>query len=232
MPSSPLVDAGPAQATPGPPSSSPPTASDGPDDLSLPPSCTDQPLHVPRPRSLDPDPHDLYQPLYYSHPPPSLLSDDPSTPTLQHFTPGPCLPIRPDDADPLTRTTCMADPLFPLTIDDSSPVVRYSPFADTFGAPNTAQGWNPFYTDSGFATVDAGAGSAIGPAIGNGTGLHLTACDGAVLEIDWTGEHRAAFSSFHVSCRLQASVLPLSIHPICDALALPRTRARGVRARC
>ncbi|KAI0709554.1 hypothetical protein C8T65DRAFT_708394 [Cerioporus squamosus] len=82
----------------------------------------------------------------------------------------------------------MADPLFPLTIDDTSPVVRYSPFADTFSAPNTAQGWNPFYTDSGFATVNSGAGSAIGPAIGNGTSLHLTACDGAALQIDWNGE--------------------------------------------
>ncbi|TFK80327.1 hypothetical protein K466DRAFT_637744 [Polyporus arcularius HHB13444] len=79
----------------------------------------------------------------------------------------------------------MADPLFPLTIDDTSPVVRYSPFADTFSAPSTAQGWNPFYTDSGFATVNSGAGSAIGPAIGNGTSLHLTACDGAALQIDW-----------------------------------------------
>ena len=82
----------------------------------------------------------------------------------------------------------MADPVFNITIDDTSPVVLYAPFADTFSTPNTALGWNPFYTDSGFATVDAGAGSAIGPAIGNGTGLHLTACDGAVLEIDWNGE--------------------------------------------
>ena len=81
----------------------------------------------------------------------------------------------------------MADPVFNTTIDDTSPVVLYAPFADTFSTPNTALGWNPFYTDSGFATVNSGAGSAIGPAIGNGTSLHLTACDGAALQINWNG---------------------------------------------
>ncbi|KAI0745858.1 hypothetical protein C8Q76DRAFT_607014 [Earliella scabrosa] len=98
----------------------------------------------------------------------------------------------------------MADPVFNITIDDTSPVVLYAPFADTFSTPNTALGWNPFYTDSGFATVNSGAGSAIGPAIGNGTSLHLTACDGAALQIDWNGTDITLFGTL---------VLPLTNDP-------------------
>lgn len=81
----------------------------------------------------------------------------------------------------------MADPAFSLTIDDTSPLVLYSPFPDTFSQPQTGQGWNPYYTRSGFASIDSGAGSPISSAIGNGTSLHITAADGAALQITWNG---------------------------------------------
>ncbi|KAI1795592.1 hypothetical protein LXA43DRAFT_970492 [Ganoderma leucocontextum] len=89
----------------------------------------------------------------------------------------------------------MADPVFSLTIDDTSPLVLYSPFADTFSQPQTGQGWNPYYTASGFASIDSGAGSPISPAIGNGTSLHLTAADGAALQIIWNGTDITLFGT-------------------------------------
>lgn len=81
----------------------------------------------------------------------------------------------------------MADLLTTITIDDTSPVISYSPFADTFSSPNTLEGWNPYYTQTGFAQFDSSAGANITKAIGNGTSLHLTACDGAGLQISWNG---------------------------------------------
>ncbi|KAI0675399.1 hypothetical protein C8Q78DRAFT_1114225 [Trametes maxima] len=82
----------------------------------------------------------------------------------------------------------MADPLFPLTIDDTSPVVLYAPFADTFGAPALAAGWNPYFTISGFSETPSGQGADVRSAVGNGTSMHLTAHDGAALQINWNGE--------------------------------------------
>ena len=94
----------------------------------------------------------------------------------------------------------MADPVFSLTIDDTSPLVLYSPFPDTFGQPQTGQGWNPYYTDSGFASIDSGAGSPISSAIGNGTSLHITAADGAALQITWNGACLCVRSLSHCLC--------------------------------
>ncbi|OBZ70850.1 hypothetical protein A0H81_09220 [Grifola frondosa] len=54
-------------------------------------------------------------------------------------------------------------------------------------APDLTAGWNPYYSDSGFATVDSGMGSVFGTAIGNGTSMHMTSCDGAALAISWNG---------------------------------------------
>ncbi|KAH9942359.1 uncharacterized protein BXZ73DRAFT_87965 [Epithele typhae] len=87
------------------------------------------------------------------------------------------------------------NPLFPLTIDDTSPLVVYQPFADTFTIPNVATGWNPFYTLTGFATVATGADSEVASALGNGTSLHLTACDGASLQVSWNGTDITLFGT-------------------------------------
>ncbi|KAI9067273.1 hypothetical protein FKP32DRAFT_1609454 [Trametes sanguinea] len=87
----------------------------------------------------------------------------------------------------------MADAVFPLAIDDTSPLVLYSPFRDTFtGTPAITAGWNSFDTASGFANSPSGPGAPIGPTVVNGTSLHLTAADGAALQIDWHGK----FTSF------------------------------------
>ena len=80
----------------------------------------------------------------------------------------------------------MADLLTTITIDDTSPVISYSPFADTFSSPNTLEGWNPYYTASGFSS--GSNSSSVVSNIGNGTSLHLTACDGAQVAIQWNGE--------------------------------------------
>jgi len=82
----------------------------------------------------------------------------------------------------------MADPVFPITLDDTSPTIVYAPFGDSFGVPDLSSGWNPYYTDSGFATDPGPLSSGPGVSdIGNGTSLHLTASDGAQLAIKWNG---------------------------------------------
>ena len=122
----------------------------------------------------------------------------------------------------------MADPLFTLIIDDTSPIVSYSPFADTFSTPNTASGWNPYYTDSGFAQFASGAGSDITAAVGNGTSLHLTACDGAFMQISWNGTSPAP----HLpppSAQAPPSPRP-SVHPLFPlAHQTARVGQEGVR---
>ncbi|KAL7281543.1 hypothetical protein ACG7TL_004860 [Trametes sanguinea] len=90
----------------------------------------------------------------------------------------------------------MADAVFPLAIDDTSPLVLYSPFRDTFtGTPAITVGWNSFDTASGFADSPSGPGSLIGPTLVNGTSLHLTAADGAALQIDWHGTGITVFGT-------------------------------------
>ncbi|KAH9948930.1 hypothetical protein B0H21DRAFT_689167 [Amylocystis lapponica] len=81
----------------------------------------------------------------------------------------------------------MADFVFPLTIDDTSPTISYSPFPDTFGVPDVLAGWNPYYTDSGFATDPGPSSSSPVTDIGNGTSLHITALDGAAFAVAWNG---------------------------------------------
>ncbi|KAI0949030.1 hypothetical protein AcW1_008745 [Taiwanofungus camphoratus] len=82
----------------------------------------------------------------------------------------------------------MAGTVFPITIDDTSPTVSYAPFADTFGVPDLLAGWNPYYTYSGFAAdpYSSASGSSVSN-VGNGTSLHLTACDSAAFAIRWNG---------------------------------------------
>ncbi|KAL4251440.1 hypothetical protein ABKN59_005708 [Abortiporus biennis] len=75
---------------------------------------------------------------------------------------------------------------FSITIEDDSPTVVYSPFADTFGTPNITSGWNPFFSDSGFASNSPDL-------VGSGTGLHVTAADGASLTIGWNGSAISVF---------------------------------------
>ncbi len=83
----------------------------------------------------------------------------------------------------------MAVPVFSVTIDDTSPTIAYAPFGDSFGKPILLQGWNPYFTKSGFAT-DAGSSSSDSGVsnIGDGTSLHLTAHDGAEFAISWNGK--------------------------------------------
>ncbi|KAI0786650.1 hypothetical protein C8Q75DRAFT_808179 [Abortiporus biennis] len=75
---------------------------------------------------------------------------------------------------------------FSITIEDDSPTVVYSPFADTFGTPNITSGWNPFFSGSGFASNSPDL-------VGSGTGLHVTAADGASLTIGWNGSAISVF---------------------------------------
>lgn len=72
----------------------------------------------------------------------------------------------------------MANPL-QICIDDMSPTITYYPFADTFGTPDLLAGWNPYYTDSGYAAYQG--------QIGVGTSLHRTSLDGASCSVQWNG---------------------------------------------
>ena len=127
----------------------------------------------------------------------------------------------------------MADPLFNLIIDDTSPLITYSPFSDTFTAPNIPGGWNPYYTDSGFAQRSSGNGSDIIAAIGNGTSLHLTAHDGAFLQISWNGA--SSCSSCHPTCpsflrtHRRASMRRPSL-PRCSLPSVYRGAREGIRS--
>ncbi|KAJ7772692.1 hypothetical protein DFH07DRAFT_170627 [Mycena maculata] len=67
-----------------------------------------------------------------------------------------------------------------FTVDDSSPTVTYTPIGDTFAAPNLSAGWNPYWTNPGFSSATTGA-------VGSGTSLHITSCNGATLAIQWKG---------------------------------------------
>ncbi|KAF9010738.1 hypothetical protein BDQ17DRAFT_1421079 [Cyathus striatus] len=69
--------------------------------------------------------------------------------------------------------------LLQFTLDDTSPAIAYSPFPDTLGSPNLTAGWNPYFTNSAFATSLA--------QLGNGTSLHITSLDGAALAVRWFG---------------------------------------------
>ncbi|KJA27599.1 hypothetical protein HYPSUDRAFT_51655 [Hypholoma sublateritium FD-334 SS-4] len=69
--------------------------------------------------------------------------------------------------------------LVTFSVDDTSPAVTYSPFRDTFSTPNLIGGWNPYFSNSGFATSQG--------AVGVGTSLHITSLDGAALQIQWQG---------------------------------------------
>jgi hypothetical protein len=73
----------------------------------------------------------------------------------------------------------MANPL-QISVNDSSPSISYFPFADTFSTPDIQAGWNPYFTDSGFAAAQGETG--------NGTSLHITAHDGAVMSLQWNGQ--------------------------------------------
>ncbi|TFK44161.1 hypothetical protein BDQ12DRAFT_708173 [Crucibulum laeve] len=64
-------------------------------------------------------------------------------------------------------------------VDDTSPSISYFPFRDTFSTPNLSAGWNPYFDDSGFASV-------LGEE-GNGTSLHITSLDGASISVQWHG---------------------------------------------
>lgn len=75
----------------------------------------------------------------------------------------------------------MADPLR-LSIDNTSPTISYYPFADTFGAPNLNAGWNPYFSDSGYAAFQG--------QLGSGTSAHRTSLDGASFSVQWNGAYR------------------------------------------
>ena len=72
-----------------------------------------------------------------------------------------------------------------LLIDNTSPEIAYYPFRDTFSTPELSLGWNPYYSISGFATIQG--------QIGNGTSSHITSLDGAALTFQWHGKsaHRS-----------------------------------------
>ena len=46
-----------------------------------------------------------------------------------------------------------------LVVDDTSPEIVYSPFGDTFSTPDLLAGWNPYYSSSGFASVQGQVGN-------------------------------------------------------------------------
>ncbi|KAH9935776.1 uncharacterized protein B0H18DRAFT_977253 [Fomitopsis serialis] len=81
----------------------------------------------------------------------------------------------------------MADTLFSITVDDNSPTIAYAPFGDTLGQPDVSAGWNPYYTGSGFSSGSNSSSSSAVSNFGNGTSLHVTACDGAQVAIQWNG---------------------------------------------
>lgn len=91
----------------------------------------------------------------------------------------------------------MADTVFPVTLDDTSPTITYAPFADALSLPNLTAGWNSYYTVSGFSTdPGSSSSSSVVSNIGNGTSLHLTACDGAQFAIKWNGESVVCHHTF------------------------------------
>ena len=71
---------------------------------------------------------------------------------------------------------------FAILIDDTSPTIVYTPFGDTYSAPNLSAGWNPYFSESGFAT-----NTAVGQE-GQGTSFHVTSADGASMGLRWNGE--------------------------------------------
>ncbi|KAI0339912.1 hypothetical protein BDW22DRAFT_1399608 [Trametopsis cervina] len=86
------------------------------------------------------------------------------------------------------------DGSFRITIDDTSPTVVYAPFADTFSSPNLTAGWNPFFSDSGFADTTSSDGQ-----VGEGTSFHVTSGDGASLRIRWNGTAVTLYGFFPTS---------------------------------
>lgn len=66
-----------------------------------------------------------------------------------------------------------------LSVDDSSPTIEYIPFPDTLGTPNLLGGWNPYFTESAFASTPGESG--------NGTSLHLTSHDQAAISLTFFG---------------------------------------------
>lgn len=66
-----------------------------------------------------------------------------------------------------------------FTVNDTSPTILYTPFGDTFSTPNLSAGWNPYYTNSGFASTPG--------EVGDGTSLHITSNNGSSLLVQWHG---------------------------------------------
>lgn len=75
-------------------------------------------------------------------------------------------------------------------VDDTSPTISYSPFRDSLDTPNLLEGWNPYYTDSGFSPAPGETGK--------GTSLHITSRNNAQLSITWRGA-----APFHTSLRVE-----------------------------
>lgn len=65
-------------------------------------------------------------------------------------------------------------------VNDTSPAISYSPFGDTLSTPNASAGWNPYYSESGFATAQGVQGV--------GSSYHITSLDGASFTLAWIGE--------------------------------------------
>ena len=78
----------------------------------------------------------------------------------------------------------MANPI-QLYVDDTSPTITYYPFGDTFGAPDASAGWNPYYTEIGYAHFQGQTGE--------GSSLHRTSLDGASFSIQWNGAYCYVF---------------------------------------
>jgi len=74
-------------------------------------------------------------------------------------------------------------------LDNSSPEVLYSPFADSFQQPDLLQGWNPYFSVSGFPSVQG--------QIGIGTAFHITSLNGATLSIQWHGMLFTPHTTYH-----------------------------------
>ncbi|KAF9268828.1 hypothetical protein L218DRAFT_940647 [Marasmius fiardii PR-910] len=66
-----------------------------------------------------------------------------------------------------------------IVVDDTSPTILYSPFADTFGTPDFAAGWNPLFNKTSLGGAPFN--------VGNSTTAHVTSRDGASFLINFQG---------------------------------------------
>jgi hypothetical protein len=111
------------------------------------------------------------------------------------------------------RKCAMASPV-QFAVDDSSPALAYAPFADSFGQPDLAAGWNPYFVGSGFV-------ASLGQA-GVGESQHITSRNGASLSLRWHGACDLSFSRAPLTRPRHRSPTLRQHHRRCLSLSRPR----------